>query len=178
MDGELNNLSTNNTEVTFTNNTNNLATSDELSADPLYYRQMGTAYSAGKWVKGIVIGVSITLTVSGGVVLANTLFSNSFVKAPSVESFVIKANEDPTKLDFSFSIKKNEKKYTILLTLKNYKNESIYSYRAKEVKDYSATITDLTPDTTYNYKIVYTNDIDLVKDIKSGEIKTMSNIEE
>lgn len=66
MSEELNTLSYDNTKVTFTPNVNNIATSDELTAAPLYQDKMGTAYSKSKAVVRAfnVAGISLILTAA------------------------------------------------------------------------------------------------------------------
>ena len=79
MNGEFNDLTTYNTATTFSPNTNNIATSDELSADPNYVRKMGTAYSAGKWVKRVVVITGITLTISAAAILGGNYITNVYI---------------------------------------------------------------------------------------------------
>ena len=50
MENELNALVYDNTKITFTGKTDNTATSDELTAAPLYQDKMGTNYSKSKTV--------------------------------------------------------------------------------------------------------------------------------
>ena len=50
MENEFNTLVYENTKVTFTGKTDNIATSDELTAAPLYQDKMGTNYSQSKMV--------------------------------------------------------------------------------------------------------------------------------
>lgn len=176
MEGELNNLTTNNTKITFNNTPNNVQQSDELKADPLYYRQMGTAYSLGKVVKRSVIAVGLVITATSGGIMASNAFSNSYVKSPTVTDISVLGEKDnPNAINFSFSITKNENNYTVLFTLADLKGEYLYSFRAKEIKSYNDVVTDLEAGKKYQYKISFTNDIDLVRELNKGIVATTNN---
>ena len=69
MDGELNELYYDNTKITFSTETNNIETSDELTADPIYQNQMGTKYSRSKRNAGkvvVITGVSVVASTNSG----------------------------------------------------------------------------------------------------------------
>lgn len=85
MSEELNNLVYDNTKVTFTCQTNNIATSDELDAAYLYQDKMGTNYSKSKGVVRAfnLVGVSLILTASA--IKGGNVISNAFApKYPTV----------------------------------------------------------------------------------------------
>lgn len=173
MSDERNDIPFDNTKVTFDNTPNNIETSDELNADPLYYRQMGTAYSTGKKVKKALIGVGIAVTATGGIMLSVNLINNSFLIEPTVENINV-ASTKPNEISFSFKISKNEQKLTVIFTLSNFKNENVFTYRAVENRDYESVVSNLNSNTAYNYKIQFTNNVDLLKEVSSGIVTTLA----
>ena len=66
MEQELNVLEYDNAKVTFTGKTDNIATSDELEAAPVFQDKMGTAYSRARAItKAInITGISLLLTAA------------------------------------------------------------------------------------------------------------------
>lgn len=171
MSDELNNTKTENTKTTFTNTPNNVQTSDELKADPLYYRQMGTAYSIGKGVKVAVIATGTLLTIGGGTLLAFSLINNTVIKAPEITDVVVKSNSSTT-IDYSFKIKSNDNKYDVVFVLTDVTDMGVYSYKANKIDTYEGQIRDLKENTKYNYKIAFTNNSDLYRVVEKGSITT------
>ena len=172
MASEINQLQYENTKVTFTNSTNNTETSDELKADPLYYRKLGTAYSTGKMVKRSIIVIGIAVTASSGAILTGNLISNSFVRTPEISNILVEAGDLATEIKFSFTIGKNDNNYDVLFTLRDLLGEAVFTYRQKDVDTYDGVITGLEAHTTYNYKISFTNNMDLIREIKKGQVTT------
>ena len=82
MEGEFNNLAVNNTPITFTGKTDNIATSDELTATPLYQDKMGTKYSKRKGVARAVTTVGISLIMTAAAIQTGSIISNAFVLNP------------------------------------------------------------------------------------------------
>ena len=82
MSEELNTLSYDNTKVTFTPNVNNIATSDELTAAPLYQDKMGTAYSKSKAVVRAFNVAGISLILTAAAIKTGSLIANAFVLNP------------------------------------------------------------------------------------------------
>lgn len=171
MSDELNNLNTENTKTTFTNTPNNVETSDELKADPLYYRQLGTAYSIGKGVKAALIATGTLLTIGGGTLLAFSFLNGSVIKAPEVIDIKVESHS-PTTIDYSFRIKANDNKYDVVFVLTDIDDSGIYKFKANEINFYEGQIKDLKDNTKYNYKIAFTNNSDLYRVIEKGNIIT------
>lgn len=172
MEGEFNNINTDNIKTTFIDSPNNVQQSDELEADYLYYRKMGTAYSAGKKVKTIIVGISVTMTAGAGVALSVNLINTSFIAAPTISNIVIASN-DATSIDYSFNLEKNERKYTMIFTLKDVGTEvDVFSLKLDELKSYTGKIENLNPVTTYRYSFIYSNNVDLTRTLSSGEVIT------
>lgn len=82
MEGELNNFEINNTPITFTGETDNIATSDELTATPLYQDKMGTNYSKKKGVARAVTTVGISLIMTAAAIQTGSIISNAYVLNP------------------------------------------------------------------------------------------------
>ena len=92
MNEELNNLTYDNTKVTFSTSTNNIETSDELEAAPIYQDKMGTNYSRSKGVARAINIAGISLILTAAAIKTGSLLANAYVLNPpsvSEQTFVV-----------------------------------------------------------------------------------------
>jgi hypothetical protein len=82
MNGEFNDLTYDNTKVTFTNAPNNTELSDELSAALMYQDKMGTQYSKRKRASRLVTATGIAILVTATSIASRTLLTNAFILNP------------------------------------------------------------------------------------------------
>lgn len=166
MDGEFNNLNYNNTNITFSNTTNNIAISDETSADPVYVRQMGTNYSRGKKVSRVVLVTGIALTFTALAISGGTVIRNIFVPNPPTVSntnIVLDAGE----LSYSFTIT-NKLKYKTTYQL-DINGENVLKEECVEPKEYSGTYSPIEAGSRCKFYITFTNSLDYYKTIFTKE---------
>lgn len=173
MEGEFNNLTTNNIATTFNNRPNNIQTSDELTADPIYTRKMGTAYSAGKWAKRVVVAVGLTLTLTAAAMLTGSVLNNAYVVDPpslgSVATFYL---EKDNSLSYAFTISKNIQHYPITFTVYEDKDEPLLTLDCTNEGDYQGKVENLGYGKTITYDIYFTNNIDYRRSLRKGTIVT------
>ena len=171
MNGEFNELATNNTNITFTDTPNNIQVSDELTADPIYTRKMGTAYSIGKAVRVTVIAVSCSLIVAGGAlsITTNTTFHNAYLGTlPTIAN--VNIGYVGETLDYSFDI---ENKGSLNVYFDIYvEKELSQSLDCSATDSYIGTIEGLGLNKQIEYKIYCTNNIDYKKTLVSGSYIT------
>ena len=162
MDGEFNNLDVENTNITFSVDTDNIATSDETSADPIYQNQMGTIYARGKKVGKAVSIVGITLAFTAAAIGTGSVLSNAFVpKPPVVTNPVVEMEGDA--LNYSFTIE----------NVRNYKTTYYIELNGKEVlaesctepMQYSGSYSPIESGTNVKFYIKFTNSLDYFKTI-------------
>ena len=111
MKEEFNTLTYNNANVTFAGNVNNIETSDELTASPIYQERMGTAYSKSKAVVRAFNFAGISLILTAAAIKTGSLISNVYVlNPPSVSDVVYQVENKVFSFDFTVS---NEGKYEI-----------------------------------------------------------------
>ena len=111
MSEELNNLVFDNTKVTFTGNTNNIATSDELEASNLYQDKMGTNYSRSKAVVRAFNFVGVSLILTASAIKGGNVISNAFApKYPSVSEPVYSLDANTFTAEFTIT---NSGKYEV-----------------------------------------------------------------
>lgn len=171
MEGEFNNFNINNTPITFSVATNNIATSDELSAALCYQDKQGTEYSKKKATraKKIVATTGIALLLTTAAIRTGTVLTNGFVLNPPVvnnENFVY---EDGT-FKFSFSLE-NKQKYrvTYYITV----NEVIeVKEDCSEAGDYNGEFSDLLDGERGVFYVEFTNNVDYKKRIKTVRFTT------
>ena len=166
MDGEFNNLDYNNANITFSVATNNIATSDETSADPIYQRQMGTNYSKGKKVgKAItIVGISIALTAVA--ISSGSIIKNIFVPAPpEVVSPTVLVNGET--LSFIFSIK-NPRKYKTTYFV-DINGENVLQEECVMEQDYVGEYSPVKVGDRCKFYITFTNSLDYYKTIYTNE---------
>lgn len=162
MDGEFNNLNYNNTNITFSVSPNNIAQGDELSADPIYQRQMGTNYSKGKKVgKAItIVGISVAFTATA--IASGSVLSNIFVPNPPTVSnatYVVEGNE----LTYSFTIT-NKVKYKTYYILEINSSQVLNEF-CTDAKDYKVSYAPVEKGQKAKFYIAFTNSLDYRKQI-------------
>ena len=166
MDGEFNNFNINNTNITFSVATNNIATSDETSADPIYQRQMGTVYARGKKVGKAVTITGITLAFTAIAISTGSVLKNIFVpNPPTVESPIVEVVDGT--LNYSFSIT-NKNNYKIFYKL-DINGETVLDKLCSEAKEYSGTYSPIPSDSKCKFYITFTNSLDYYKVIYTNE---------
>ena len=168
MDGEFNNFNINNTNITFSVATNNIQTSDELSADPIYQRQMGTNYSRGKKVgKAItIVGISIAFTATA--VSAGGVLRNLFVPSPPEVKNPTYVVADGV-LSYSFTLN-NKLGYKTHYELSK-GGTLLLSEDCSEPKDYVVEYSPVSEGEVYKFTIEFTNSFDYRKTIHTNTFK-------
>ena len=166
MEGEFNNLGINNTPITFSVATNNIATSDETSADPIYQRQMGTNYSKAKKVsKAItIVGVSVAFTaiaVSTGSVLKNIFVPDP----PEIKNANYVIEDGIFSCTFSVVNKRHYKTYYYF----EVNGLKVLEEECTEAKDYSVEYSPLETGNRCKFYITFTNSLDYFKTIRTKE---------
>ena len=166
MANELNDLSYNNTNITFSTKTNNIATSDELDASPVYQTNMGTAYSRGKAVARAVNFAGISLILTAAAIKTGSLISNAYVlNPPSVEGMVYHLEDHTFTASFTIS---NPGKYRIDYYLFVNNNETpALEEDCSEEKEYLAKYENLKVGDKCHFYIEFTNTVDYKKVIES-----------
>lgn len=171
MDQEFNNLDTSNIETTFTNNTNNLATSDELQVDPIYVRQMRNSYAASKRGKRVITIAGISLILTATAILSGNIISNVFiVNPPTIEesNLLIVENTDTLSYDFTLTNKGNYK-ITFVVSIGK---ETVFTLDCSVTDTYTGEVKDLGLDKKVHYDISFTNRFDYKKSILNGNLYT------
>ena len=166
MDGEFNNLSYDNTNITFSVATDNIATSDELSADPIYQRQMGTNYSKGKKVGKAVTIVGISIAFTATAIATGSTLANIFVPKPptiSNQSYVV---EDGS-LKYSFKVD-NPKSYKTTYYVE-LDETIVLNDSCQESKEYCIVYSPVVSGQKCRFYINFTNSLDYHKTIYTNE---------
>ena len=162
MEGEFNNLATNNTNITFSTSVNNTATSDELSASPLYQEKMGTNYSRAKKISRALTLTGIAIVaVSTGSVLTNIYITNP----PSiVESSYVAEVVDHT-FHYTFEVKnpRNYRVYSLFLV----NGEEKINFECSIETVYEGEYDKLEDGDKCQFYIRFTNQVDYTRTIKS-----------
>lgn len=170
MTGEFNDLSTNNIGVSFSNNTNNTALSDELSASSNYVKQMGTAYSAGKWAKKILVVTGITLTVSAAAILGGNYIKNVFIGDVPVlaDDHVFKLEENI--FNYSFAITENKNNYPVMFRVYEDVRKPLFTLDCSISQSYEGTVEIDDIQKNYKYEIFFTNRLDYRRTLVKGNV--------
>ena len=166
MSEELNNLTYDNTKITFSNNVNNIATSDELTASPLYQDKLGTAYSRSKNVARAFNFAGISLILTAAAIKTGSLISNVYVlNPPSVETQTYQVINHTFKAEFTIS---NPGKYMITYYLFiNESSEAVISEDCSESTEYLVEYDALSKGDSGRFYIEFTNRVDYKKTIDS-----------
>ena len=166
MNDGLNEFNVNNTNITFSTATDNIATSDETSADPIYQRQMGTNYSKRKKIsKGVtitIVALSFTaIAIAGGSILRNVFVSDP----PTISNAAIIINEGELSYSFTVSNKRNYKTYYSL----DINGENVLKEDCVESRDYNGTYSPINKGDKCKFYITFTNSLDYYKTIFTNE---------
>ena len=168
MSEYLNDLKYDNTKITFNQNTNNIATSDELTATPLYQDKMGTAYSKSKAVVRAFNMVGISLILTATAIKTGSLISNVFILNPptiSEKSYLV---EDGTfKATFTIS---NSGKYRIDYHL-FINDEEVLNEECSNSETYEVTYSHLEDGDSGHFYIAFSNRVDYQKTIETFDFK-------
>ena len=166
MEGEFNNLNINNTPITFSNTTNNIATSDETTADPIYQRQMGTNYSRAKKVSRVVIITGVTVAFTAIALSTGGALRNVFILKPTeVSNANIVLNE--STLSFSFTIK-NPLKYVSTYFV-DINGVNVLTESCQEEGDYNGEYSPIASGDKVKFYVTFTNSFDYFKTIYTKE---------
>lgn len=168
MAGELNELSYNNTKITFTTSVDNTARSDELEASPIYQDKMGTAYSRSKSIARAFNFAGISLILTAAAIKTGSLISNAYVLNP------------PSVSDVSYTLVDHS--FTVVFTISNpngYKvtyhfflnNEEVVNEECSEEKEYTYTYDQLNKGDQGKFYIQFTNRVDYKKIIETHSFK-------
>ena len=164
MENELNTLTYENTKITFTGKTDNTATSDELTAAPLYQDKMGTNYSKSKAVVRAFNLTGISLILTAAAIKTGSLIANAYVLNPPSVSNVNYVVEGHT---FSASFKiSNAAKYRANYYL-YINNINVMIGDCTEEKEYNVSYEHLNVNDECRFYIEFTNGVDYIKTIES-----------
>ena len=168
MDDEYNNLNTENTKTTFSNNTDNLGTSDELNAAAIYSVDKDTQYARAKRLRAVIIAVGASLLLVGTAIG----FHNAFIAdPPKVVNFAFTPSESSDSISYSFSVV-NIRKYKVTLIVTIPEQED-FTLDVSSQEDYSGTLSNLGYNKTIKYKIDFFNRIDYKQTLVSGSVTTI-----
>ena len=169
MESELNDLSTNNTNVTFSNNTNNTETSDELKALPVYTLNDETNYAKRKRISRIIVATGISLITAGSIVgISNVFITNP----PEVSNLSITISNESDSLHYYFIVN-NESNYNVIFTL-SVPEQDKRTIDVSATGIYEGDETNLGYEKNISYKIVFSNRLDYKKTLISGSVTTIS----
>ena len=164
MKDEINNLTYNNTDITFTGATDNIKTSDELTATPLYQDKMGTAYSKSKAVVRAFNFAGISLILTAVAIKTGNLISNVYVlNPPSVSDVVCRLENKVFSFEFNVS---NSGKYEVTYYLYINDVEKLKK-DCSESTYYDGEYKDLKIGDKGRFYIEFTNRVDYKKTIES-----------
>ena len=166
MANELNELTYNNTPITFTGKTDNIATSDETKAPLLYQDKMGTVYSKSKAVRRAFNFAGISLILTAAAIKTGSLIANAYVlNPPSVENHVYQVINHTFSAQFTIS---NPGKYKITYYLfLNDSKEATLTDDCSEAKEYLVEYDALNKGDSGRFYIEFTNTVDYKKTIDS-----------
>ncbi len=164
MENELNTLTYENTKITFTGKTDNTATSDELTAAPLYQDKMGTNYSKSKTVVRAFNLTGISLILTAAAIKTGSLIANAYVlNPPSISNVNYVVESLSFKATFKIS---NAAKYRINYYL--YINDiNVMIGDCTEEKEYNVSYEHLKVNDECRFYIEFTNGVDYIKTIES-----------
>ena len=163
MNGEFNDLTYNNTKVTFTNATNNTELSDELSAALMYQDKMGTQYSKRKRASRLVTATGIAILVTAASIASRTLISNAFIlNPPKVKMEVCEIVDN--QFHYSFTIT-NKGEYKIYYSI-SVDNVEKLKKDCSTPSTYEGYFSDIEEGQKGLFLIEFTNSVDYKKTIK------------
>ena len=166
MANELNELTYNNTPITFTGKTDNIATSDETKAPLLYQDKMGTAYSRSKAVSRAINFAGISLILTAVAIKTGSLISNVYIlNPPTVGTPTYNLSGHTFTASFTVS---NSSKYKITYYLYlNENEEPTLVDDCTEEKEYLISYEGLNKGDEGHFYIEFTNSVDYKKTIES-----------
>lgn len=166
MEGEFNNLNYNNANITFSVATDNTATSDETSADPIYQRQLGTNYSRGKKVAKAVVLTGMALTITAVAISGGSLIRNIYVPSPpTVSNPVVSVSEGV--LSYSFAIE-NKLGYVTTYFI-DINGTNVLKEDCREAKEYVGQYSPVEPGSKCKFYVTFTNSFDYIKTVYTTE---------
>lgn len=177
MDQEWNNLETDNLKTDFSNDVDNLETSDELEASAVYVNKPDTLYARKKRTKTIIVASSLTLLVTSAGITVGTLVTNNnnhVSNPPTLSEVDIHASEEIDSLIYTFTVA-NPQNYLVTFYLK------INNETWGDIIDCSESITYEGSIDGIGYNVVGTYFIEFSKDSNYKEIllqDTFTTIEE
>ena len=162
MEQELNVLEYDNTKVTFTGQTDNIATSDELEVSPIYQDKMGTAYSRAKAISKAINVAGISLLLTAAAIRTGSLIANAYIlNPPSISAPHYAVTEHVFNYEFTVS---NKGKYTINYFLEINANKVITGDCSEE-RTYNGSYEGLKTGDELHFYIEFTNGVDYTKTI-------------
>lgn len=164
MEGEFNELNYNNANITFSTSTNNIATSDELSAALLYQDKMGTNYSKSKKISKAVAATGIALLVTAASIRAGTVITNGFVLNPP-KATIQTAEIVEGSFHYIFKLE-NPRGYKTQYFI-SVNGETKLQEDCTESKDYEGTFDEFVDGDKCEFYISFTNQIDYTKRVKT-----------
>lgn len=168
MANELNDLKFNNTEITFTNQTNNIATSDELEAAPIYQDKMGTNYSRSKNIVRAFNFAGISLILTAAAIKTGSLISNVYIlNPPSISETNYRLISHTFQADFTVS---NVNNYQLTYYL-YVNNVEVMKEDCSESKAYVFTYDGLEKGDKGHFYVEFSNGIDYTKTISTYDFK-------
>ena len=166
MANELNELVYNNTPITFTGKTDNIATSDELQAPLLYQDKMGTAYSRSKAVSRAINLVGISLILTATAAKTGSLISNAFIlNRPTVSATTYDVSDHTFNASFTISNPNNYQMFYYLFLNEN--KEPTLVDECKEEKEYLVSYEGLSKGDSGLFYIRFSNSFDYEETIES-----------
>lgn len=160
MEGEFNSFEINNAPITFSTAANNIATSDETSADPIYQRQMGTNYSRSKKVGRAIIITGVTVAFTAIALSTGGALRNVFILKPTeVANPEVILNEET--LSFSFTIK-NPMKYVATYFV-DINDENVLKETCTDEGDYVGEYSPVAAGDKAKFYVSFTNSFDYYK---------------
>ena len=168
MANELNELTFNNTPITFTGKTDNIATSDETQASAIYQDKMGTVYSRSKSVARAFNFAGISLILTAAAIKTGSLISNVYIlNPPSISETNYRLEGHTFKADFTVSnINKYQLTYYFLIN-----NKEVVKEDCSEEETYEFIYENLSLNDKCHFYIEFSNGIDYRKTISTYDFK-------
>jgi len=164
MENELNTLTFNNADITFSESVDNTATSDELTATPLYQDKMGTAYSKSKVVTRVLNLTGISLILTAAAIKTGSVLANAYVlNPPSISE--TKYTVEGSVFEASFKVS-NSAQYEMTYYLYINDIEMMVGDCSIE-KEYVVTYSELKGKDQCHFYIEFTNGVDYKKTVES-----------
>lgn len=164
MANEINDLVYDNTKVTFTGATDNIAQSDELDAPLMYQTKMGTNYSRSKNVVRAFNFAGISLILTAAAIKTGSLISNVYILNPPAVSEINYVIEDAT-FEAEFTVSNQGKYHIAYFLLIN--DKQVLKEDCSEEKTYLVSYDKLIPGDEGRFYIEFSNDVDYKKVIEN-----------